>query len=258
MILTNEDIFSIAIALDQLGRFKNEIYCSDKDIFIVNYDRTTILKFKAKNIFIDPVSFYANDFEDSKYQVKDGKVIFDKKKGGILSTKICRIPDFSIQEVQDLFDKFWNKDQSNLSRVSYNKEIVDCLQQDLSHIEFISDNKVPILIQRDIYSGNIIRLKKAPKKGFGDGTKPDSLKDDFQPIGIRTNDFIALFTFINTVTFAIHPSGHYFLVRSNGDEMRGIVGGCLYDDLGTINFIEGDKKEKEVAKKETTKKKRRF
>ena len=86
----------------------------------------------------------------------------------------------------------------------------------------------------------ISEIKRKNREGLGLIEEPyEFLKGDPAPLGMRTNDFLALFSFADKVTFQFAPQEiGYFLVVSNHSGMMGIVSGCLYDTIGTLNYIQ--------------------
>ena len=70
-----ETIFAHAVALDQKGQLKNSIICKDSNVWIVNYDRTVILKFELPDLalpFKEEISFNANDYDSPNFKMVDG------------------------------------------------------------------------------------------------------------------------------------------------------------------------------------------
>jgi len=251
-----ERIFSYAAALDESGRQKNAIWAWKNVIFILNHDKTIILRFEIQDeVFADPLGLYAADYSSSNFSFEGEFVIFYKdEKGGWESKIIHKIPSGSFQEVEDLFYKFF-PDLINYPYISFHKEALELLDENLSHIEFKSiDNKLQI-IQRDIYSGKTIILERPPKTGLQLINYDDNVPNQLLPIGMRMNDFLSLFNFNDKVKiyFPIEENPmenigntEYFIVEGTFCNMYGVVGGCLYDDIGTIQTI----KEKENGWKE--------
>jgi hypothetical protein len=59
-----------------------------------------------------------------------------------------------------------------------------------------------------------------------------------KPIGMRTNDFISLFNFNDRISIFFIESGGFFVVKGDHNKMIGIIAGCLYDNIGTIDDLE--------------------
>lgn len=233
-----ETIFAYAVALEQAGRMKNTIYCYGKEVFILNYDKTILLRFELSPMvkpFESMVGFNANDYDSSKFSEKDGKIVFFRSGGGFERKKSCTVPGKNFNEVKALFEKFESLAPERMAVITLDRDILGLLEEGLSHIEFSSENKKLVLIQRDLYSGTIIRIDRKKEGGLGLSSVKDVIKEDFVPIGIRTNDFNALFTFSRELTFVFpNPTSGYCLVTGMSGKMRGILSWCLYDELGII------------------------
>jgi hypothetical protein len=239
-----EAIFSYAVALEQSGRMKNTIFCGGEEIFIYNYDKTVLMRFALPSLslrFENEFSFKAEDYDGNKFFVEGDKIVFVRREAGFERKKICgtSIKELAFQEVKSLYEKY-SVDLSLCSRVFLDKDILGLLEEGLSHIEFfVSSGKLNI-VQRDIYSGNIIHIVKYDVGGLGlhRRVEKDVLVEDFGPLGIRTDDFIALFNFHRRLCFYFPPSGSggFCFVSGEGTTMTSIIAWCLYDDLGTINI----------------------
>jgi len=229
-----EDIFAHAAALQQSGRLKNTIFCIKNRVYILNQDHTVLLKFmlhsKALN-FEQPVSFEANDYDSPVFEVKDDKVCFIKKRDGYKCVKSCRTPQHTPIKMVKLFKSFSNK-RIEKNRVSINSSFLSNLDTSLSHVEFKGDRKGLLVIQRNIYSGMIITIREdEDRKGL---LQPDrSLM--FEAVGLRTNDFVALFSFSNNVDFYFANEGFVWL-RSRDPRMlfTGVISQCIYDEIGKV------------------------
>jgi hypothetical protein len=244
-----EHIFSHAVALQQSGRLRNTIFVHKRDVYILNYDYTVILKFQLPSkepTFDHPVAFAANDYESSDFHEEDGMIIFKTKdsNAGLVRTKTCAGVELSFENAAEIFETHYGKmDDPKLSRFSFKKTGLSFLEENLSHLELKARDGKWLITQRDIYSGSVIEIEKF-QKGLGD---VDDLSHDFGPIGIRTNDFLALYNFNDSVMFHF-PSKHteVCLVKGDSYNMKGIIAGCLYDELGAIETI----KEKRDGRKE--------
>jgi hypothetical protein len=235
-----ETIFAHAVALEQAGRMKNTIYCYGKEIFILNYDKTILLRFELSPMvkpFESAVGFNANDYDSSKFSEKDGKIVFFRSGGGFERKKSCAVPGKNFNEVKSLFEKFWNGASNELigAKINLDKEVLSLLEEDLSHIEFSSENKKLVILQRDLYSGTIIRIDRKKEGGLGLSSAKDSIAEEFGPVGIRTNDLIALFSFSRDLNILFPPAGKgYSLINGMSGKMQGILAWCLYDEIGNI------------------------
>lgn len=244
-----ENIFSHAIALTFNSRLKNEIYCYENNIYIKNYDTTVTLRFKSPKKFEEPIGFYANDYESPKFWKEGDKVVFETKNKTYKRTKSCRFLD--PVGVVALFSKFYTDKDKKTIVASITSEITPLIDKELGHVEFTWKDGVTRFVQRDLFTGNIIEVDMV-KKGFSLLT--DNVKvEEFKPIAMRTGDFLALFSFCDKLQVYLDTKG-FFLVEGNMYEMEGVVGGCLYDELGIVNNLVPeeetvkDEKQEEVEK----------
>jgi hypothetical protein len=230
-----ETIFSHAVALDQSGRMRNSIFCGDRQIYILNYDKTILLCFKlSSKQFSQPVSFHANDYDSGNFYEKDGKIIFVRQGIEFERKKSCGVPNKTYHDVDNLFTSYLFN-QTSEERFELDKTVMELLEEDLSHVEFFSEDKKLVIIQRDVYSGNVVRLDRKPETGLKLLGKKDKFTEDFSPFGIRTNDLIALFTFNRKIEFLIQQG--YFFIRGSEASMTGVLSHCLYDDMGKITEV---------------------
>ena len=228
-----EMIFSHAVAMDQSGRLRNTIYIENKNVYVVNSDNTVLLKFtlpSSANPFKNPISFKASDYDSNMFYEKNNKIVFETKFDDLTKKKSCGTPYLTPNKIIEIYHDF---SPLKLNKVHLNKNIISLLDENLSHIEISSKNKQLKIIQRNIYDGTIIEITKN-EKGFG--ISEDKIKTNFGPVGLRTNDFIALFSFNENLTFSFSKNKNkgYCRVLGRNFKMSGIISLCLYDELGTI------------------------
>ena len=247
-----KEIFAQAVLLDQNGGLRNTIYGIDREIFILNYDHTILLKFdllKSDDPFETPISFKANDYDSDTFEAKDSKIIFYTKLGDYEKQKICGTTDLTPKEVRELF---YTYESPKGDAVSLSKDVLTLLDFDLSHVEFSGKaGKTIRMLQRNIYSGGIIKIEKIAKGMF-----PETLKHDFGPIAIKTNDLRALFVFNDVLKFSF-PSNEgnedYILVTGGSTGIRkvhGIIACCLYDEIIKLKTIGNGRKEQKVRRRQ--------
>lgn len=236
-----EDIFAHAVALQQSGRLRSTVYCIKNKVYILNQDQTVILRFllrKTDKILFDtPVSFSANDYDSREVEERDGKICFIQSAAGFERVKSCQTPKMAPEAVDKLF-KSYNTELSNT--VVLHEEMTGLLDESLSHIEFSSEGGEIRIVQRNIYSGSVIELKRQDTEGFLQ-TKDDL--EDFEPMGLRTNDFLALFSFVKSVQFHFLPEG--IIVAESREErmpMKAVISKCVYDELGGTDGRQKQKK----------------
>lgn len=245
-----ESIFSHAVAMDQAGRLRNTIYIQNKEVYILNSDRTVMLRFilpAAAAPFKNPVSFRASDYDSSTFYEENGKIIFVAKSGDMVRKKSCSTPDLDPSEAAELFAKF---KPVKKNRFQIHKNIIPLLDENLSHIEFVGTDGQLMIIQRNIYDGTVINIEREKASGFG-VTSNDDINSDFGPLGLRTNDFLALFAFNDQITFSF-PDGiksGFCRVMGRNFKMSGIVALCIYDELGSIETVEEEKPEPKKTKR---------
>jgi hypothetical protein len=227
-----EEIFSHAVALDQLGGLRNTIFANGREIFILNYDHTVLLRFRITHgkPFDHPVSFRANDYDSNQFYEEDGKIVFISKKDGYERKKSCAVPDQTPSDIKALFSSYAFDSDIETVSVAFGKGVLDSLDRALSHVEISAKEGESIkLVQRNIYSGAVIEV--VPEKTFLNEVMPF----DILPIGMKTNDFAALFAFRETITMEFPEPAlsedNADWVRVKGKDMMGIIACCLYDEL---------------------------
>jgi len=229
-----EQIFAHAVALDQNGGLKNSIYADGREVYIMNYDHTVALRFRlraSENPFENPISFKANDYDSSEFYEEDGKIVFINQIQGYQRKKTCGKAEYTPDEVKGMFKSFM-ADKTARETLVIDRSILSLLDTDLSHIEFSGKKGESLkMIQRNIYSGGIIEVSEKTE-----GLFDNVLSEDFGPVGIKTNDFAALFTFQDTLKFEF-PNGEeedFIVIRSidkSKRDMVGVVACCLYDEI---------------------------
>lgn len=229
---TTASMFAQAVALAQNGRMKSTIHVGGHWVYIQNMDHTILLRYKAPQTFEEAFSFFANDYESDRIRTENGQVVFVSHSGELKRTKTCAAPKSTFEEAESSW-KHHAPDKSHFFTVT--KEGAGLLDDNLSHIEISQAPGKPVmLLQRDIYSGARIEVERSMASG---GSLMDGAEEDFSfsPIGIRTVDFQALFTFVEAVDFYPQPEGNnwmYFEAAKGG--MTGILGTCLYDEIGLL------------------------
>jgi hypothetical protein len=125
------------------------------------------------------------------------------------------------------------------NRVGLGKALLGMLEEDLSHLEFLGSERGVKIRQRNIYDGSMVEVTPS-KKGFG--LKTDTVKE-FGPVGIRTNDFLALFSFQDSIQITFLPPKFGFAyIRGDRFGMEGMVAYCSYDEMYKVGDVNGRKK----------------
>jgi hypothetical protein len=92
----------------------------------------------------------------------------------------------------------------------------------LNHIEFSVKNGALIATQRNIYTGFVAPVTKETERE--EWNSPTGNLKDCEPIGMRTNDFLALYSFTDVVSFYFVDKNHvWFESRDRRTLFRGIV-----------------------------------
>ena len=235
------NVFKHAVALEQSGKMKSVIACKGNMIYILNFDKTILMKFELSRGegFKSEVCFNADDYDSDSFKEDGGKIIFAiKGEGNYDREKICKAPGIGFKRMEEMFNQFFGKGEETIAVISFTGNDLKLLDESLSHVEFISEGLKPVILQRDIFAGSVIKLEKKEFAGFKDEIDPDEIAEDYGPVGMRTNDLFALFAFNDIVSLFFLPSTYgYFIVEGKEYKMKAIVAKCLYDDLGKIEIL---------------------
>jgi len=230
-----ERVFTYGVALEQGGTQKNAVFCWENIIYIMNSDKTILLRFETSvNEFKDPIRFFLSDYDSPNFTADGSNITFLQKGEEFIRSKRCRIPNQTFQEVEELFYKFYSPDKMKW-KISFSKSSLDLLDENLSHIEFVTKGGELKILQRDIYVGSLIQLeRKMEMEGLGLTEPEDVLPDSLSPMGMRTGDFLALFNFNEKVDIYFPEELQYFIIEGLHNNISGVIAGCIYDDCGTI------------------------
>jgi len=235
MIITGqiEQIFAVAVALEQNGNMKNTIYAIEDQIYILNYDHTVLLRFrlrKSENPFKHPISFKANDYDSNEFFEENDKIVFLSQQNGYQRKKVCGKTENTPEDIRELFKGFL-KEKGERTAVNIHKNVLALLDEDLSHVEFTSTEKDGLkMTQRNIYSGGLTEVTETSSGLLG-----KSIEIDFGPFGIKTGDLRALFSFQDNLSFEFPADSEDYLIArsvdSNKRDMVAVISLCLYDEL---------------------------
>lgn len=243
-----EQIFSQAVALDQSGGLRNTIYANGREIFIMNYDHTVLLRFRLRakeSPFTSPISFKANDYDSKIFHQEGDRIIFTSGNDGYVKKKICGTTDLTPEQVKELFDEYLT-DEEGVS-VTLSDSVLELLDDSLSHIEFSGEEGGQLkLIQRNIYTGGIIEIEQKSL-----GFLNNHLEREITPVAIKTDDFKALFTFDKSLkfTFPTSEQSDYIVINTidrGKRDMTGILACCLYDEIIEIKQANHGRKEQKI------------
>jgi hypothetical protein len=229
-------IFSFAVGLEQEGRQKNTIFCSGNIVYILNADKTVLMRLISPEEFKTPIGFFANDYESDKFSIQDDAIVFTTREededARFERKKYCRAPTENFEDADAIYKKFWVDDY--IATMTFRADSLKLLESSLSHIEFVSKDKKPMILQRDIYSGSVIKLSPITK-GMGFASEGEEFKEDFGPLGMRTSDFFTLFAFDDEIRLYFLPlEKKYFIAKGGNNDWVAIISGCLYDEVGEI------------------------
>lgn len=229
-----EMMFSQAVALAQSGKMKSGIHALGKDLYILNMDDTILMHFLMDQKFPGAVSFFANDYESPSVEIDQGAITFITNRSGYEQRKSCQQPKLDFEGVTGIWRRFFPVTTDYPMMIS--KAAAGLLDDSLSHVEIHGKDNQIKLIQKNIYSGSRVEV-------FESGASESLLSmhvvpENMQPIGIRTNDFQALFSFAESITFYIQPGHNYVYFKDSANLFEGILATCVYDELGLIAHAE--------------------
>ena len=251
-----EGIFSHALALDQNGGLRNTIYGLGKKVYILNYDHTVLLRFtfpKGERLEFDPpVSFKANDYDSNEFEQVGDKIIFTSEKNGWLRTKTCGTTELTPMDVEELWNKYTEDISDHRVEMNIDSGVRELLDGNLSHIEFAAEPGEEVkLLQRNIYSGQIIEVEKTgtkPKDGEALGIDSAIAENGVGPFALKTGDFNALFAFTDSLKFSFPTTGDgdFVFVRAIKSNLpyKGVIACCLYDEIIEIKEAQTDGRRK--------------
>ena len=187
-----------------------------QEVYCLSYDRTVCLHVKRitpkRN---DEVVFHACDFEGPNCRFEGASVIFENNGARVRTPR----PPFTFEAFETLFKRLA---EGTGASVLLSRDLLSLLDDDLPHVEFRWDGEKTILIQRDIYTGKTLEIDVLPQEV---ATK--------EPLAMRTDDFWSLFALASPLLFT--DCGTHFKV-SDLHSFEAVVGGCVYDALGTLGL----------------------
>lgn len=220
-----ELLMSAAVALAQAGRMKSTIHLKGHDIFVSNMDDTILMKFRAEEDF-DELSFFANDYDSRDIKEENGQVVFVSLAEQYKRKKVCPKPPQTFAEVEQI----WGKHKPNLGiPIRIGKAALQLLDEELSHVELHNIDGSVKLFQKNIYTGARIEISEASAGALLLEIASDPPLSNL-PIGLRTSDFKALFSFSDQLLFYIQD-GNWIYFKDSSNALQGIVSTCLYDEL---------------------------
>lgn len=244
-----ESIFSYAVAMDNRG-LRNTIHCIGPHVFIVNFDHSMILRFSLRRNeaeFSSPVSFNANDYDSPRFEVAEGKIIFKTTDGQYERKKICAPAGYNAQDIRKLYRAHYRAAAAaakNDFLFYLSRECCTLLEESLSHTEISVEEGKLILRQRNIYTGTIIEVT-TKSTGF---LEEENLPESFGPVGVKTKDFMSLFTLHDSLAFI--PVEDFLAVNDyRKKDFDGLMAFCKYDEIIKLYGQEEEEGEKENGRK---------
>jgi len=230
---------AVAEALHKSGRFSNTVYIKDQSVFIYNTDHTVLLRFEIEKKLEEEIRFFAGDYTSSSVEMVEKGIIFHSRGKHAYSDELCRIPDTTYNEIEELYEKY--KVSSLFNKVILAKAgIFEYLREDLSHVEFGLKEGNFYMVQRDLYSGKIIKSHSIEKEKKG---LLDMMKGNWEFRGFRTSDILAILNFVDprdkgeSINFYfIDP--FYTWVECERLKLTGVLTTCIYDELGILEDLE--------------------
>lgn len=231
-----EWVFETAVALEKDIKMRNAILCRGQNIWVVNFDRTIILKYPIKGFFKNDVSFYASDYDSSSFVEEDGTLHFVKYYGEYERKKVSSAMFTLVDiDVDSLWKELSVKKPYDVEFTMTDK-MLELFRDDLTHIEVrISEDKKVQFVQRDIFTGNIIYVKKKEKQGLLADPNEKVLKN-IEPIALRMQDLAALLYKEGNVKLHLSEKspGRCYVQAAR---FEAIVSWCVYDELGTVTYL---------------------
>ena len=164
--------------------------------------------------------------------IENGTIAFETASGDLSRKKTCSVPKANFAYVEKLWAGFVPE---KAMKAVFTSKMTPLLEDGLSHIEVSKKaNSGVLLLQRDIYTGSRVEIREnaAMKSLLSEGDDAE-----FGPVGIRTNDFTALFSFVDTLNWYFQKDKSWAFFEDNEGIIQGILAQCLYDELGDINII---------------------
>lgn len=221
-----ELIFSQAAALSQSGRMKSEIHVLPGEVFLLNGDGTVLMRFDTPGVK-SRFAFRTDDYDSQNIRILDGELSFVQDTGDWERIKTpAQIPTDKTVQVTESWGELCAESDSPGASFSFDRSHLSLIEERMSHLEISSVTGKMLLLQRDIYSGTIVRIWEGEKAG--DLFKPS--RADFGPVALRTSDFLALFAFQNSLTIDLYQN--WARVRGQSrPPYEAFISGCTFGEM---------------------------
>lgn len=233
---STEWIFETAVALERDLKIKNVVLCRGSNIWIVNFDRTLILKYPVSGEFKNDISFYAADYDSANFLEENGTLHFvkyyDEYERKKVSSAVFTLSDVNIE---NLWKELMVKKPYDAEFV-LNDKILSLFREDLSHVEIQINPETGIqFVQKDIFAGTVIYLKRKEKQGLFKNPNEKIVKA-MEPIALRLVDLSALIYKEGNVRFSLSASspGRCYVQTA---KFEALISWCVYDELGKVTYV---------------------
>lgn len=233
-----EKIFAHAAALHSEGKMKNWIYGKGNVIYILNTDCSLLMRFRVP-WELGHFCFSAHEYEGQEFHLSPTGMVFKTHDQDYERTKFAPInPPYSSEQVEKVWNVLEQKTKGSklVGKVVLDDKILKWLEKDLPHVEFVLREGNWSLIQRNIYTGEVVQITKKPRPLTLLGK--DEVNGEMN-VGLRTNDFFALFTFSPKIDFYFYHLPFAQAMNLSFFDMRVFLGRCFYDSLGNLEVIYG-------------------
>lgn len=192
------------------------------DAYVLSHDKVICLHSSKLPHRETAVCFRVCDYETPDVQQRGNQVIFSVRQGNEMAEVTVPAPPESFAGLAGLFARF-KAGVVGRPGVMLSNGLLRLLADDLPHVEFLWDDNQCRIVQKNVYTGKTLLIRKMPQRA-GEG----------KPLALRTADLFALFSLANAFLLT-HCGDYFFLTDFRG--LEAIVGGCLYDDLGDLNIL---------------------
>lgn len=245
-----EDVLTFALQLNRnIG--DTTVHLKGRVAFVVNSDRTVLAKISGLVEAYDEVGFVTTDFEGDSYRALKDRVTFVQRSGRFMREKTCSTPDLKFGDVEEAFERLVGEDEGKVT-VRMESGVCKVLNQDLSHVELWAEQTGFRLLQRDMYSGSVIRITEARAEGpsvslFDLKSVEGVPKGRSVKVALRTKDLIGL---LMASPNSVYSLGEKFCVVRDCDsgEFVAVISSCVYDNIfidTTIEETEDERRRKE-------------
>lgn len=193
-------------------------------LYALSYDRTVMYRVDrvTPGRKGDPVAFRVSDFESTDVKREGPALVFNVGDGALVRVAA---PAETFEGLEALFTRFDLRGEPDAAAVMLTSKDAMLLDGDLPHVEFVARGGAFKIVQRDFYSGRTLEVERKAMSGTGSVT---------MPLAMRTQDFKTLFQLATSYVIKVGDGWFY---ADNLADVRAVVGGCLYEDVGRLNAL---------------------